>query len=153
MSLNFRDVKIEIHQVVFYLYLWLQIINMQAELAFVHARLASLRRLPPTFSTMDHTPSSCCIDQFSVASTTTTTAPIPMPTFDSNFPLHSVCSLESSLAAEGPNITAAELPSFCNITDTYQQDDMIFEDGDLQTLTREFVSKFLPGVKLKSEPN
>lgn len=126
---------------------------MQAELAFVQSRLASLRRLPPTFSTMDHTPNSCCIDQLSVATTTTSTAPIPMPTFDSNFPLHSVSSSQSLLAAEVPNMTAAELPSFCNLTDTYQQDDMIFEDGDLQTLTREFVSKFLPGVKLKSEPN
>lgn len=127
--------------------------SMQAELAFVHARLSTLQRLPPTFPTVDQTNPHCCVDQMAATPATTNTngtvAPC-MPSFDNNAFL-SQPSL-SSLAASAP-ATASELASFCNLTDYHQHDDMIIEDDDLQTLTREFVSKYLPGVKFKSEPH
>ncbi|XP_021756249.1 LOB domain-containing protein 19-like [Chenopodium quinoa] len=132
-----------------------QVLNMQAELAFVQARLSTLQRLPAAFPAVDQTPSHCCLDQISASSaiattTSTSTAINSMPSFD-NFALQSQPSL-SSLAASAP-VTAADLASFCNLTEYHQHDDLIFEDGDLQTLTREFVSKYLPGVKFKSEPH
>lgn len=131
---------------------------MQAELAFVQARLSTLQRLPATYPAVDHqTPTTpCCLDQISASSgintSTTNAVTSSMPLFD-NFALHSQPTLSSLAAA--PPVTAAELASYCNISDyqQFQHHDLIFEDGDLQTLTREFVSKYLPGVKFKSEPN
>lgn len=130
---------------------------MQAELAFVQARLSTLQRLPATtFPAVDHTTTTpCCLDQISASSAITTTTgtatmSASMPSYE-NAILHSQSSL-SSLAAVAP-ATAAELGNFYNLNDYQHDDNMIFEDGDLQALTHEFVSKYFPGVKFKSEPH
>uniref|UniRef100_A0A803LI28 LOB domain-containing protein n=1 Tax=Chenopodium quinoa TaxID=63459 RepID=A0A803LI28_CHEQI len=50
-----------------------QVLNMQAELAFVQARLSTLQRLPAAFPAVDQTPSHCCLDQISASSAIATT--------------------------------------------------------------------------------
>lgn len=58
---------------------------------------------------------------------------------------HQPSSLVSAGAEAGgsSSITPSQLSNFSNLNHNYQQDDMLlFEDGDLQTLTREYLSKF-----------
>lgn len=107
---------------------WLQVVNLQAELAFTQARLSILQRLP-------------------MASAAQSTSP---------------CSLYSS----SEMVSTADMASGYNISmqfDPLQQQqqtstdqtssfypfDQELDDGDLQALAREFVSKYLPGVKLQ----
>lgn len=103
--------------------------NLQAELAFTQARLSILQRLP-------------------MASAAQSTSP---------------CSLYSS----SEMVSTADMASGYNIsmqfdplqqqqqqtstdqTSSFNPFDQEIDDGDLQALAREFVSKYLPGVKLQ----
>ncbi|XP_074263197.1 LOB domain-containing protein 19 [Silene latifolia] len=125
-----------------------QVLNMQAELAFVQARLSTLQRAPPPYPMLmdDHASPEVLLDQISSCSTATTTSTTAtsIPFFDN--------MLHSQLVTSSTIPPTTEMAAFYNTADQ-QYDDMLLEDGDLQTLTREFVSKYLPGVKFKSEPN
>ncbi|KAK9742842.1 hypothetical protein RND81_03G200000 [Saponaria officinalis] len=127
-----------------------QVLSMQAELATVQARLSTLQRVPSTFPTVDHTP-QVILDQISSSSSSTTTTTITatttsMPSIDNMLHYYYSQPMTSTLAS-----TTSELTGIYNLTDN-QHDNMFMEDDDLQMLTREFVSKYLPGVKFKSEP-
>ncbi|KAK9758051.1 hypothetical protein RND81_01G203300 [Saponaria officinalis] len=125
-----------------------QVVNMQAELAFVQARLSTLQRLPQTtFPMVNHSDNpQALLDQ--IASLSTTTTP---PNVATSTPLLFDNTTHSPTMTSTLTPTTAELAGFYNFPD-YQHDDVLFEDGDLQSLTREFVAKYLPGVKFKSEP-
>ncbi|KAL3616570.1 hypothetical protein CASFOL_039960 [Castilleja foliolosa] len=88
-----------------------QVVNLQAELAYTHARISTLQR-----ATLLPLPQLC----------------------SSNLPSSNV---QTTLI---DNETSPEMVSFCNSVD--QQ---IVEDEDLQTLAREYISRYFPGVRFK----
>lgn len=103
-----------------------QVVNLQAELAFVQARLATLQRLPPLPVSSDHQPTGI-----------PSRASLPPP---------SELASNSDLLAHLDQLQRQQLAPepTCNIPvgdEPY--------DGDLQTLAREFVSWYLPGVRTK----
>lgn len=105
--------------------------NLQAELAYVQSRLAALQRL----------------------------APVPVPQSQSSSPTNNHHS-SSDLASSNYNLssmhfdhhhplqpqaaTSAELASFFNPVDHEE-----VEDGDVQALAREIISRYLPGVRFR----
>ncbi|KAH7850506.1 hypothetical protein Vadar_034053 [Vaccinium darrowii] len=97
-----------------------QVVNLQAELAYIQARLSSFQRhsLPPPQPAQ--TPSPANLQTSSLMASNSDTS----MHFDSSVP--------------------AELVSLCNALNQE-----IAEDGDLQALAREFVFKYLPGVKFQ----
>lgn len=46
---------------------------------------------------------------------------------------------------------SAEMTSHFNPLD--QEEEEVVDDGDLQTLAREFVSRYLPGVRFRPSPS
>ncbi|KAK7349620.1 hypothetical protein VNO77_07122 [Canavalia gladiata] len=106
-----------------------QVMNLQAELTYVQARLATMQRLPVPV------------------------ASLPQPQNSSPTSLHSSSdhlALNADLQSAfmyfdplQPHSTSLELSTFFNPSD--QQ----LEDGELQALAREFVSKYLPGVRFQ----
>ncbi|GFP82276.1 LOB domain-containing protein 19 [Phtheirospermum japonicum] len=88
-----------------------RVVNLQAELAYTHARI----------STLQHA------------------APLPPPQLSSS-------SLRSSTAQTTlfDDETSPEMVSFCN---SVNQE--VVEDGDLQYLAREYVSRYFPGVRFR----
>ncbi|CBI38860.3 hypothetical protein VitviT2T_023508 [Vitis vinifera] len=93
-----------------------QVMNLQAELAFIQARLSTLQRIP------------------SLAPPPLLPESAPQPNLQSDFFNVPLQSHEASM----------EAADFCN-----NSMDRELEDGDLQTLAQEFVSRFLPGVKVR----
>jgi hypothetical protein len=100
-------------------------VNLQAELAYVQARLATLQRLPP----------------------------LPVPQSQSSSPTnrHSSSDLASSsfnlsmhFDPLQPQPTSAELASYFNPVDEE------LEDNDVQALAREIISRYLPGVRFRA---
>ena len=121
----------------------MQVLNMQAELAFVQARISTLQCLPVTnFQVAPNptTPTRPCLDQISSSSSST-------PVFNTG-----LNSQSAPAPAPTPTAEAGLGGGFCNLSEYDPDNEMMIEDGDLQTLTREFVSKYLPGVRFKSEP-
>ncbi|KAL1331393.1 hypothetical protein HN51_048661 [Arachis hypogaea] len=119
-----------------------QVVNLQAELTYVQARLATMHRIPiaaaaaspPTLhssSSLDHLASSNADLQNASNNMSMNFDPPPQP------PPHST-TLESS--------------SFINSSDE-PPPPLLLEDGDLQTLAREFVSRYLPGVRFQPSNN
>ncbi|XP_061371062.1 LOB domain-containing protein 19-like [Gastrolobium bilobum] len=111
-----------------------QVMNLQAELTYVQARLATMQRLPIPV------------------------APPPLPHLQSSSPtsLHSssdhlASNADMQIASNismhfdplQPHSTSFDLSSFFNPSD--QQ----LEDGELRVLAREFVSRYLPGVRFQ----
>ncbi|KAE8646697.1 LOB domain-containing protein 19 [Cucumis sativus] len=108
-----------------------QVVNLQAELAYIQAKLSTLQRLfPPPL----HTPSP-----------TTCNTPLPEAIPDSDMGLFpNVPMLLDPLQTQ---LGCNEMTnSFLNPVD-YQ--DQMDEDGGLQSLAREFVSRCLPGVRIR----
>ncbi|XP_040999636.1 LOB domain-containing protein 31-like [Juglans microcarpa x Juglans regia] len=108
-----------------------QVVNLQAELAFVQARLATLHRLPPPHSQS------------------------PSPTnHHSSSDLGSTSDLQSNSNSAmhfdpvQPHPIPTELTSFLNSLDGD------LEAGNAQVLAREIISRYLPGVRFRpSSPN
>ncbi|RDX61163.1 LOB domain-containing protein 31, partial [Mucuna pruriens] len=102
-----------------------QVINLQAELTYVQARLATMQRLPMSVASLAHPQSS--------------SSP---PTLLSSDQLPSNADLQSAsmhLELYQPHSTSLELSNVFNPLD--QQ----FQDRELQALAREFVARCLPG--------
>ncbi|KAG6574793.1 LOB domain-containing protein 31, partial [Cucurbita argyrosperma subsp. sororia] len=105
-----------------------QVVSLQAELAYIQAKLSTLQRLlPPPL----HSPSS-----------TARHNPLPETTPGSDMGLlPNVRMILDPLQTQlGCNETTS---SFLNPID---HEDEMEEDGELQSLAREFVSRYLPGV-------
>lgn len=108
---------------------WLQVVNLQAELAFTQARLSILQRLPMASAAQDQSTSPCS--------------------------LYSSSEMVSTAdMASGYNISMQFDPlqqqqTSTDQTSSFNPFDQEIDDGDLQALAREFVSKYLPGVKLQ----
>ncbi|KAK6920255.1 Lateral organ boundaries, LOB [Dillenia turbinata] len=104
-----------------------QVVNLQAELAYIQARLSTLQHLPPLPPSHHHQPQS----PHDLASTSTTA----LVQFD---PLH-LQAASSELAS-----------SFWNIDDQVELDQLgSVEDAELQALAREFISRYLPGLRFR----
>lgn len=109
---------------------WLQVVNLQAELAFTQARLSILQRLPMASAAQAQSTSPCS--------------------------LYSSSEMVSTAdMASGYNISMQFDPlqqqqqTSTDQTSSFYPFDQELDDGDLQALAREFVSKYLPGVKLQ----
>lgn len=94
--------------------------NLQAELAYIQARLSTLQRHPPLIP-----PSSSEIGSELMSS--------------SNMPTH----FDLPQQQQQQQRTSIGLTSFPN---SFDQD---AENEELQVLTREFVSRYLPGVRFQ----
>ncbi|KAG5565634.1 hypothetical protein RHGRI_001522 [Rhododendron griersonianum] len=97
-----------------------QVVNLQAELAYIQARLSSMQCLPLPPPQPARTPSTA------------------------NLQSSHLMALNSNTSMHFDSSTPVELVSLC---DALNQE--IIEDGDVQALAREFVSKYLPGVKFQ----
>ncbi|KHN40140.1 LOB domain-containing protein 31 [Glycine soja] len=108
-----------------------QVMNLQAELTYVQARLATRRGLPMQVAPLPHPQSSS-----------------PPPTFHSSDHLASNADLQSAPMMHfdplQPHSASLELSSV-----VFNQSDQQLEDRELQVLAREFVSKYLPGVRFQ----
>lgn len=109
----------------------MQVMNLQAELTYVQARLATMQRLPMQVAPLPHPQSSS-----------------PPPTFHSSDHLASNADLQSAPMMHfdplQPHSASLELSSV-----VFNQSDQQLEDRELQVLAREFVSKYLPGVRFQ----
>lgn len=105
--------------------------SLQAELAYVQARLATMERLPITVApSLSYHQTSQSLHSSSDQLAT-------------NADLQSA-NMSMHFDPFQPHSTSLELSSFFNPSD--QQ----LEDGELQALAREFVSRYLPGVRFQS---
>ncbi|MED6170937.1 hypothetical protein PIB30_036000 [Stylosanthes scabra] len=128
-----------------------QVVNLQAELTYVQARLATMHRYP-------------------IAAAAASSS-LPNPSSSSPPTLHSssldhLASSNADLQNASYNISmhfdppqpppphssSLEPSSFIN-SSYQQQQQLLLEDGDLQTLAREFVSRYLPGVRFQPSNN
>lgn len=107
--------------------------NLQAELAYIHARLSTLQRLPlpPQPPLRAQSPSQTSLPSFSEIASNSELAS------SSNMSLHF-----DQLQVQ-PQQISAEFTSFSSPSDQE------LDDGDLQALAREFVCRYLPGVRFK----
>ncbi|KAL6128894.1 hypothetical protein ACLB2K_072247 [Fragaria x ananassa] len=106
-----------------------QVVNLQAELAYVQARLATLQRLPlppppPQPQSLHSLPN--------VVVSSSELLPI------SNIMMH-LDPIETQQCAAGQEMTSL----------SSQPDEELIDDGDLQVLAREFVTRYLPGVRFR----
>ncbi|KAI4356813.1 hypothetical protein L6164_000801 [Bauhinia variegata] len=113
-----------------------QVVNLQAELAHVQARLSTLQHFPfapPPFVQAHCSPSPTSLHSSSELASTADaemqTSSNPSLHYDPTLQLHPV---------------SPELSSFFNIPLDQQLD-----DGDLHALAQEFVSRYLPGVRFR----
>ncbi|PIN23788.1 hypothetical protein CDL12_03484 [Handroanthus impetiginosus] len=100
-----------------------QVVNLQAELAYTQARISTLQHGP----SLPHQPPSLSSSN---------------PRSSSNFACNSTVQtapFDASLSEE----TSTEIVSLCNSVDQE------LEDGDLQSLAREYVSRYFPGVRFR----
>ncbi|KAF2298196.1 hypothetical protein GH714_018525 [Hevea brasiliensis] len=100
-----------------------QVVNLQAELAYIQACLSTLQRLPLQQAQPLPAPSP---SQSSIASTTELGS-------NSNVSMH----------FDQLQQVSSEWTSLCNPLDSE------LENDDLQALARDFVSRYLPGVRFK----
>lgn len=115
-----------------------QVMSLQAELTYVQARLATMQRHPiPVAPSLPHPQTSS-----------------PPPSLHSqsdhhhlaatNAELQSISNMSMHYDTLQPHSTSLELSSFFSPSDQQQ-----LEDGELQALAREFVSRYLPGVRFQ----
>ncbi|KAL6130756.1 hypothetical protein ACLB2K_069135 [Fragaria x ananassa] len=106
-----------------------QVVNLQAELAYVQARLATLQRLPlpppPPQPQSHHSLPN-------VVASSSELLPI------SNIMMH-LDPIETHQCAAGQEMTSI----FSRL------DEELIDGGDLQVLAREFVTRYLPGVRFR----
>ncbi|GMH00582.1 hypothetical protein Nepgr_002421 [Nepenthes gracilis] len=116
-----------------------QVVNLQAELAYIQARLSTLQRLPlpPPPPSQPQAPSSGTEFHSSADHILPSTS-----TFPALMPIYEATQSQQTRAAE-------MVVGFCMSTDDHHGSSLEEDDdnGDLQTLTREFISKYLPGMK------
>ncbi|KAK6119426.1 hypothetical protein DH2020_046832 [Rehmannia glutinosa] len=99
-------------------YVWSQVVNLQAELAYTQARISTLQR----------------------------GATLPLPQLSSSSLRSSsevACNSTAQMALFDEE-TSPDMVSYCN-----NSVDEVVEDGDLQSLAREYVSRYFPGVKFR----
>ncbi|KAA8520528.1 hypothetical protein F0562_014784 [Nyssa sinensis] len=102
-----------------------QVVNLQAELAYIHARLSTLQHLPlPPPPPQQQCPSPANLQ--------------------SSSDLASASNISVYFDPSQSQQASMEMTSFC-----CSPIDQELEDGDLQALPREFVSRFLPGVRVR----
>ncbi|KAK7382192.1 hypothetical protein VNO80_00941 [Phaseolus coccineus] len=107
-----------------------QVMNLQAELTYVQARLATMQRMPMEVAPLLHPQSS---------------SPQTLPSSDhlaSNVDMQSVPIMHYDPLQ--PHSASLELSSIL-----FNQSDQQVEDRELQALAREFVTKYLPGVRFQ----
>lgn len=123
--LKLDHIFIRVILLIIYIYnvVTLQIVNLQAELAYTQARISTLQHhrtsLPPQHPTLSSS----------------------NPRFSSEFDCDSMAIFDAS---QSKDQTSPEMASFCNSVDQE-----ILEDGDLQSLAREYVSRYFPGVRFR----
>ncbi|XP_059458894.1 LOB domain-containing protein 19 [Corylus avellana] len=110
-----------------------QVVNLQAELAYVQARLATLQRLAPV-----QVPQSQSSSPTNNHHSSSDLAPSNYNLASMHFDHHHHHPLQPQAA------TSAELASFFNPVDHEE-----VEDGDVQALAREIISRYLPGVRFR----
>ncbi|KAM7274905.1 hypothetical protein ACFE04_016771 [Oxalis oulophora] len=113
-----------------------QVVNLQAELAYVQARLSTMQHFPlPSPATTLHSSTSDFIY-----------TPNPSLQIMDNV-------VQQPPPQQQPSPTIDQLPSFCNNyqlnDDDHHRQELDQDDGELQSLAREFVSRYLPGVRVK----
>ncbi|TXG62708.1 hypothetical protein EZV62_009702 [Acer yangbiense] len=120
-----------------------QVVNLQAELAYVQARLSILQRIPLPLQLPPHDH-----HHHHQAQTHNSTSPSSLHSSSeiasSSTISNNTHAMSMSYVRLQPQQASPELTSLSNPSD---QDQM--EDGDLQALAREFVSKYLPGVRFR----
>ncbi|KAF3439973.1 hypothetical protein FNV43_RR18251 [Rhamnella rubrinervis] len=104
-----------------------QVVNLQADLAYVQARLSTLQRLPASSA-----PNTTSLNSSSLASASAMTT--------TNMSMHFDATLQNQ-------VISAEMTSYFDPLD--REEEGAVDDGDLQTLAREFVSRYLPGVRFR----
>ncbi|KAJ9171279.1 hypothetical protein P3X46_014668 [Hevea brasiliensis] len=104
-----------------------QVVNLQAELAYIQARLSTLQRLPLAQAQAPPAQSPC---QTSIGSTSVVAS-------NSNVSMH----------FDKLQQVSTEFTSLSNPLDDL--DHQLVNDDDLQALARDFVSRYLPGVRFK----
>lgn len=102
---------------------FLQVVNLQAELAHTQARISTLQRA----STLPPQPPTLSSSHLRSSSDLACNSTVQM------------ALLDASQSEE----TSPEMVSFCNSVDQE------LEDGDLQYLAREYVSRYFPGVRFR----
>ncbi|KAL2460784.1 LOB domain-containing protein 31 [Abeliophyllum distichum] len=107
-----------------------QVVNLQAELAYIQARISTLHRLPlpPPPPPPPPPPQPPSLSSSNVQSSSGFVS-------SSNIMTH----FDTSQSEEA----STEMASFCNAVDQE------LEDGDLQSLARDYVSRCLNGVKFR----
>ncbi|PNX97864.1 hypothetical protein L195_g004015 [Trifolium pratense] len=109
-----------------------QVMSLQAELTYVQATLATMQRLPISLAPSLPNPQSTSQSLHSSSDHLGTNADLQSASnMSMNFDPHQQLS------------TSLDLSSFFNHSD--QQ----LEDDELQALAREFVSRYLPGVRFQ----
>lgn len=98
--------------------------NLQAELAYTQARLSILQRLPMASATQAQSTSPCSL-------------------YSSSEMVSTADNISTQFDPPQQQQTSTDQISSFN---PFNQE---LDDGDLQALAREFVSKYLPGVKLQ----
>lgn len=110
----------------------MQVMNLQAELTYVQAHLATMQRLPVKVAPLPPHPQSSS----------------PPPTLHSSDHMAPNADLQSAPMMHfdplQPHSASLELSSV-----VFNQSDQQLEDRELQVLAREFVSKYLPGVRFQ----
>lgn len=104
--------------------------NLQAELAYVQARLGAMQRLPP-LPGVHQSQSSSPTNQHSTSDLASS----------SNY------NLSMQFDPLQPQPTSAELASYFNPVDDQDQLDDV---DDVQALAREIISRYLPGVRFRA---
>lgn len=109
---------------------------MQAELAYVQARLSTLQRLPASTP-----PNTTSLNSSSLASAAASSQTMSI----------TATSLPTHFDVVQNQAMSAEMPSYFNPLDLEEEEEeeAVVDDGDLQTLAREFVSRYLPGVRFR----
>ncbi|KAL2233994.1 UNVERIFIED_CONTAM: LOB domain-containing protein 19 [Sesamum indicum] len=102
-----------------------QVVNLQAELAYIQARISTLQRspLPP--------PQHPCLSSPNIRTS-------------SELAGNSSCLQTGIFDPSQSEETSPEMVSFCNAVDQEVED-----IGDLQSLAREYVSRYFPGVRFR----
>ncbi|KAI4354902.1 hypothetical protein L6164_003726 [Bauhinia variegata] len=116
-----------------------QVVNLQAELAYVQARLSTLQHLhlaPPAL--VEH--QSTCFHSSNSELASTTNINVDLQANSSLSSMHMNCD-PTDLQLHP---TSEELSNFFSIPSDQQLD-----EGDLNALAREFVSRHLPGVRFR----
>lgn len=117
-----------------------QVMNLQAELAYVQTHLSTLQRVPPPNPPQNSSPAEAASSY---------NAPLIASADDKNMSsslLHIHCmSQQEQLPPEDIKVSTESV----DFSKLLGLEDPVNEDGDLNALAREFVSKYLSGGKCR----